>query len=129
MEIEFQAVAVAAAAAFLFAVAYHTAVSRRLAPPPGAEAGAAPRPWKILAFEPVRILVVACVVAGLSAGLGIADAAGALGLALAVWAGFPLVLLSGSVVWSGLPWRHAAVQAGNWLGRLLVIAVIVGLWP
>jgi hypothetical protein len=45
-----------------------------------------------------------------------------------VWIGFPVVLLAGSVFHENVPFRLAALHAGDWLVKLLVIAVIVGVW-
>ena len=49
-------------------------------------------------------------------------------LGLALWIGFPVILLLGSVVHEKVPWRLAALHAGDWLVKLLLIAVIVGIW-
>ena len=40
----------------------------------------------------------------------------------------PVILLLGSVVHEKVPWRLAALHAGDWLVKLLLIAVIVGIW-
>ena len=61
--------------------------------------------------------------------IGTTDLAGAVQLALALWIGFPVVLLTGSVIWERLPPMLAAIHAGDWLLKLLVIALIVALWP
>lgn len=45
-----------------------------------------------------------------------------------LWAGFPFVLLSGSVIWDRVPPVTAGLHAGDWLLRLVVTSVIVGLW-
>jgi hypothetical protein len=44
-----------------------------------------------------------------------------------LWAGFPLVLLTGSVIWEKVHPATAAMHAGDWLIKLLLIAVIIGL--
>jgi hypothetical protein len=36
--------------------------------------------------------------------------------------------VAGSVFHENVPWRLAALHAGDWLVKLLVIAVIVGVW-
>jgi len=41
---------------------------------------------------------------------------------------FPAILLVGSVIWDDVPPRLAAIHAGDWLMKLLLIAVIVGIW-
>ena len=83
--------------------------------------------WKY-AVEIVRSLVLATVVAGLSERLDIEGLAGAALLGLALWIGFPVTLLTGSVQWENVPWRLAALHAGDWLLKLLVIAAVVTLW-
>jgi Protein of unknown function (DUF1761) len=49
-------------------------------------------------------------------------------LGLALWVAFPVMLLLGSVVHEKVPWRLAALHAGDWLVKLLVISLIVGIW-
>jgi Protein of unknown function (DUF1761) len=92
-----------------------------------AQASARPPIWKI-ATELIRSVVVAALLAWLVRRLGITDwRSGAL-LGLALWLGFPAVLLSGSVLWDNVPWKVAAIHAGDWLLKLIVIALIVTLW-
>jgi hypothetical protein len=40
----------------------------------------------------------------------------------------PAIILTGSVVHENVPWRLAAIHAGDWLLKLVVLAVIVGTW-
>ena len=49
-------------------------------------------------------------------------------LGLVVWIGFPVIILSGSMMWDNIPWEVAVVHAGDWFLKLIIIAVIVGLW-
>jgi hypothetical protein len=49
-------------------------------------------------------------------------------LGLALWLGFPFVLLTGSMMWEKVPAVTAMLHAGDWLLKLVVISVIVGLW-
>lgn len=81
-----------------------------------------------MALELAKSLVVASVVAGLVARLGITDPAGALLLGLALWIAFPVVLLVGSVTQEDVPWKLAAIHAGDRLAKLLVIGVVVSVW-
>jgi len=39
-----------------------------------------------------------------------------------------VIILTGSVLWENTPWKVAAIHAGDWLVKLLVISVIVTLW-
>ena len=59
-----------------------------------------------MAVELVKNLVVATVVAALMSLAGIADATGALRLALVLRIAFPVVLLVGSVTQENVPWRR-----------------------
>ena len=86
-----------------------------------------PKPWK-LAVELVRGLILAAVVAGLASQGKISDAGGGLLLGTALWIGFPFVLWTGAMMWENTPWRLAALHAGDWLVKLLVVAVIVSVW-
>jgi hypothetical protein len=47
-------------------------------------------------------------------------------LGVTLWAGFPLVLRAGSVMWDKVPPASAALHAGDWLLKLLISATIVG---
>lgn len=53
---------------------------------------------------------------------------GGLLLGLALWIGFPLVLWTGAIIWESTSAKLAALHAGDWLAKLLVVAVIVGVW-
>jgi hypothetical protein len=47
-------------------------------------------------------------------------------LGLALWVAFPGVLLTGSVVHEKVPWRLAAIHAGDWLVKLLLVSLATG---
>ncbi len=120
------AIAVATVAVFVISSVWYVAfgsVYRTLSP---AAADTQPA-WKY-AFEILRSLVLATVIAGLSTRLDLDSQAGAVLLGLTLWVGFPVVLLAGSVQWENVPWRLAALHAGDWLLKLLAIAAIVTLW-
>jgi hypothetical protein len=38
------------------------------------------------------------------------------------------VLWTGVMMWENTPWRLAALHAGDWLVKLLVVSVIVSVW-
>ena len=77
--------------------------------------------------ELARTAVVAGVFAWLASRADLQVMPGALALAAILWAGFPLVLLTGSVLWEGVAPVTAAVHSGDWLLKLLLIAVATGL--
>jgi hypothetical protein len=67
-------------------------------------------------------------VAGLASKGGIDEFGSGLLLALALWIGFPFVLWTGAMIWENTPWKLAAIHAGDWLVKLLVVAAIVSVW-
>jgi Protein of unknown function (DUF1761) len=121
------AVVAAAVAAFLASGGWYAVFGDQLkAPTTGVEVSRPPALQA--AVELLRNVVVAAVVAGLVARLELDNWTGAVPLGLALWIAFPVILLAGSVFHENVPWRLAAIHAGDWLVKLLVIAVIVGLW-
>ncbi len=130
IDIPYVAVGVATAAAFVLSTAYYIAFGRQYAEVRGLSpeaAAALPPAWKVL-LELLRSLVVASVVAGLADLLEITEWAEAATLAVSLWVAFPAILLVGSVIWDDVPPRLAAIHAGDWLMKLQIIAVIVGIW-
>lgn len=131
IEINYLAILAAAVAAFVLSSVWYVVFGKQYAELTGANRGSRadgrPPVWKML-VELVRSLVVGSVLAGLAELLGIVDWTGAVQVGFAAWIGFPVVLLSGSVLWDNVPWRLAAIHAGDWLVKLLVIALIVSVW-
>jgi hypothetical protein len=125
------AILVAAVAVFAMGAVWNTAFATQLAAlhPAYAETSAEARPpaWK-LALELLRGLLVASVVAGLAELIEVADWVDGVQLGAALWVGFPLVLLTGAVVWEKVPPKLAAIHSGDWLLKLLVIGFIVSVW-
>ncbi|WP_258724629.1 DUF1761 domain-containing protein [Cellulomonas sp. NS3] len=120
-------VLVATVAAFVAAFAYYAVLGSQLARLSSAAADTPPPAW-MMPVELLRTLAVTCVVAVVVA-LGEVDgwAAGAL-LGVVLWVGFPVVLLSGSVVHEKVPWRLAALHAGDWLVKLVLVSVVLSVW-
>jgi len=81
-----------------------------------------------LVAELVRCLVLASIVARLMALVGEGNSMNAIHFGLLLWIGFPVVLLTGSVLWDNVPWKVAAIHAGDWLVKLLVVTIIVTVW-
>jgi Protein of unknown function (DUF1761) len=120
-------VLVSAVAAFLGSSGYYAAATpleRRTLGDAAIDRGR-PQPWKVIA-ELVRTAAVAAVFAWLATRSGLEHLPGSLALALLLWLAFPAVLLTGSVLWERVPPVTAAIHAGDWLIKLLLIAVIVG---
>lgn len=127
-EINPPAVILAAAAVFIVSSVYYIAFASRMVDlRGGAEENGGMQPWKI-GVELVRGLVLATVVAAIVAVAGVADPIGALQLAIVLWIGFPVILLVGSVIWENVPGALAAIHAGDWLLKLVVVAMVVTVW-
>ncbi len=77
--------------------------------------------------ELLRTTVTAAVFAELADQAGALDLPAGAALALLAWLGFPLVLLTGSVLWEQVPPVTAALHAGDWLLKLFLIALVIGL--
>ena len=122
------AVLVSAVAAFLASGAYYAVLGSRLAQLSPAYAGPG-RPVAVTAaVEVVRGAVVATAVAWLVLTLDLGGLAPALLFALVLWVAFPVVLLAGSVFHERVPAALAAIHAGDWLLKLVLITSIVTLW-
>ena len=121
------AIAAATVASFVLSGAWYALFGNALArlSPAYAEPGGM-RPAPVL-LELLRAAVLATVVAAGCRALDL-SAAGAAGAALVAWVGFPAVLLGGSVLHERVPWRLAAIHAGDWLLKLLAVSVIVAAW-
>jgi hypothetical protein len=130
-DINLLAVFVATIAAFLlsggwYAVLGETMVRLQGKEPDPNDPSQKMQPWKI-AVELLRSFVVAFVLANFFARLGISNWTEALTYGLWLWLAFPLILLVGSVIHDNVPWRLAAIHAGDWLLKILLMAVILGM--
>jgi Na+/melibiose symporter-like transporter len=128
LEVNPLAIAVAVVAAFVGSSVWYVAFGGPLArlSPAYAEADS-PGVWRML-LELVRSLIVAMVLAGLASLLEVEGLGEALLLGIVLWIGFPVVLLAGSVLHERVPMQLAAIHVGDWLLKLLLISVLVGLW-
>ena len=84
--------------------------------------------WKIL-IDLVREFVVIYVLARLISGLGIINWRAALNLGFWVWLGFPVQMLVGASLWDNKPWTLDLIHAGDWLIKILLMALILAKWP
>jgi hypothetical protein len=106
---------------------YKPLMSARGRDPAAAMAGAK-MPTGKLVIEFVRCFVLAYIVAHFVAALGITSWLVAAHFGLLLWIGFPVILLTGSMLWENVPVKVAAIHAGDWLVKLLVIPIIVSVW-
>jgi hypothetical protein len=129
METNYLAIGVAVVVAFVASTVWYTVFGAERDRLLGTRGAASERPpvWMML-VELARSFVVAYVLAVLFGLVGVTGFFGAVGIGLMMWVGFPVVLLVGSVIWDKVPFKLAAIHAGDWLVKLLLMAVIVGLW-
>lgn len=80
-----------------------------------------------VAGEILRDFVLACVVARLIVLLKPSDSKHVLLLGALLWIGFPVLLLSGSVMWQNVPWILGVIHAGDWFVKLLLMTTLLGL--
>jgi len=120
-------VAVASVAAFFLSSLYYVALSPVEARVLGdrAPGRGAPAPWRVVT-ELLRTALVAVVLAWLADRADLLSLPGSLLLALVAWVGFPFVLLTGSVIWEKVSPVTAAMHAGDWLLKLLLVGAVVG---
>jgi uncharacterized protein DUF1761 len=125
------AIVIAAAVAFVASAAWYIVLGRELLRLQTLYRRAATDTkmpaWKIFA-ELLRSLIVAYVLAQLFVPVSAADWVATVQSGLWLWIGFPLVLLAGSVVHENVPWKLAAIHAGDWLVKLILMTVILGVW-
>ncbi len=93
---------------------------------PATAADMATPAWAIL-FVVLQSLVVAFMLAYFVLHLGIVSWKGAVRLGALVWI-FPAMILVGSVVHENVPLLLAAIHASDWLVKLILMAVILGVW-
>ena len=84
--------------------------------------------WKIL-IDLVREFIVIYVLARLINALAIFGSQDALSLGFWMWIGFPVQMLVGASLWDNKPWALDLIHAGDWLMKMLLIALILAKWP
>jgi hypothetical protein len=130
--INYAAVIVAAIVAFVASVVWYISFGKQMMALRGESSSAMtamrrPPPSKALA-ELVRNFVLAFVIAHFVVLLGIRGPIDALQLAFWVWIGFPVMILAGAVMWENMAPRLAMIHAGDWLVKLLLVTIILGVW-
>ena len=128
-EINYWAVLLAAIAAFVLSTGWYIGFAKQRAQlsPAAATDMRKPQPVK-MGLEIARNIVLALVLAYFLSRLRITGWPGAIKFALIAWLGFPFLLLTGSVLWENVPPKLAAIHAGDWLLKLLVMSVILCRW-
>ena len=111
--INYWAIIVAAVAVFVVSTFWYIVFAKQRMKLSNAKFDPArPQPWKILA-ELTRSLILGFVIANLIEHSGVVSWTGAVQLGLLPWIGFPFILLTGSIMWENVPWKLAAIHAGD----------------
>lgn len=127
--INFLAVTVAAVAAFVASAVWYIVFGKELAKVSAAFAEGLKnrQPWKMLAVI-AQSFVIALVLAYVLGLIGTLDWIGALRVSVLLWLGLAAMQWVGSMLWEKVPLKMAAIHAGDWLVKLVLIAVIIGVW-
>jgi hypothetical protein len=129
-KLNYWAVMVAAVVAFVGSSVWYVVFGNELAKvsPVFAELQAQkPAAWRMIAVF-AGSLVLSFVVAYL---IGLKEDVtwmGAVGIGCLLWLGLSAVQWMSSMVWEKVPLTMAAIHAGDWLVKLVVISAIVGAW-
>jgi hypothetical protein len=130
----YAAVIAAAVAAWLFGAAWYMALSKPWMAASGWTTEAemlgpsgrfSPVPF-IISF--VAELVMAYFLAGLIAHLGEVTVGRALVTAFFMWLGFVITTLAVNYGFGRRSWRLTAIDGGHWLGVLLIMGLVIGLF-
>jgi hypothetical protein len=124
------AVVVAGLVAFVGSSVWYVVFGEELAKVSSAFAdlkGRRPSPGRILAVV-AGSLVLSFVVAYVINLKADVDWKGAVGIGVLLWLGLSAVQWVSSMVWEKVPLTMAAIHAGDWLMKLVVISAIVGAW-
>jgi hypothetical protein len=126
--INYAAVITAALIAFAFSLVWYSPLlfASVWVEAKGAEATAMPA-WKFF-LAPLRELITACLLAWLIGRLAIDNWRGAAALGFVLWLAFYVVQLAGAVIFDGMPPVLGAVHAGDWLGKMLIMALVLNVW-
>jgi len=128
--INYLATGAAALAAFVGSLVWYIAFGRELAKVSAAFAAALKQrrqPWKLLVVL-AESLVLAWVLAYLIVHLGANGLLAGVGLGALLWVGLSAMQWASSIVWENVPLKLAAIHAGDWLLKLVVIGAILGVW-
>jgi len=91
-------------------------------------ASAQTSPGWTMFFAPLRELIVSYVLALLITRLKLTDWKSAAKLIFLLWLAFHAVGMAGAIIWDNMPWRLGAVHAGDWLMKMLFMAIVLSIW-
>lgn len=133
MQVNYLAITVGVVVAVLFSAVYYFLLNKQVVAlratklKKNEDVRTTATPNKII-IELVRTFVLALVLAYAIQLLNLLYLNQAALLALWLWIGFPAVFLTGLVIHEHFPGRLAIIHAGDWIAKLLILAIILTLW-
>lgn len=123
-------VIVAAVAGFAFGAAWYMTLSKQWVAALGRSAEEVKgSSWRLVfPIAALAQLVLAYVLSCAVTWRGVTDVGGAMTTAFIVWLGFVLTLMAVNYGFQGAKPRLLAIDAGHWLGVLLLQALVIGLF-
>lgn len=79
-------------------------------------------------LAPLREIIAAYVLGLLITRMGILNWKRAVRLILLLWTAFHAVGMAGAVIWDNMPWQLGVVHAGDWLMKMVFMAIALSLW-
>jgi hypothetical protein len=89
--------------------------------------GAPDQNWTLL-LAPLRELFASYAVALLITDLQLTNWRSAVKFVFLLWAAFHAVGMAGAVLWDHMPWQLGLVHAGDWLMKMIFMAIALSLW-
>jgi hypothetical protein len=86
-----------------------------------------PAPWKMGAVI-AQSIVIAFVLAYIIARCGATGWLDAAWIGFILWLGLSAMQWVGSMLWEKAPFKMALIHGGDWLLKMVLISIIVGLW-
>jgi hypothetical protein len=126
IEINYFALMVAVVAAFFASFVWYILFAKQMAKQGSASTGK-PNP-KLIAGEFVKNAVLAVALSYFVNQLGLYTLFSVVHLSLLLWIAFPVLILISSVMYEKMPLKLAAIHAGDWLLKLLLMIAILGFW-
>ncbi|GAB2677883.1 DUF1761 domain-containing protein [Thalassiella azotivora] len=128
MDVNVLAVGLGAVLTVVVGGAYYAVAGSAAVPERARGRAGAPSGVTVLGTELLRGVVLTAGVAVLVAATATTGLVDGLLLGTLLWVAFPVVLLAGAVVHEGVRPTLAAVHAGDWLVKLLVVSALLAVW-
>ena len=127
--INYLAVVVAGIVAFVASAIWYIVFGKEMAKVSTAfaEQQQRPAPWKMGAVI-VQSIVIAFVLAYIIARSGSTGWLDAAWIGFILWLGLSAMQWVGSMLWENVPFKMALIHGGDWLLKMVLISIIVGIW-